>query len=238
MVTPAFTTDAVHLTVSKALPGVTVRPVGAFGRSVGVTLADGALAAESPTAERDFTVNVYAVPFVKPVHDALQPVTTHAPAAGEDVTMYVVIGLPPSLDGAVHETVADASPATALTAVGAPGRPGVVTAADAALEAELPTEFVATTVNVYDVPSARPVQVAPVSVTTHDAPAPDDVTVYPVIAVPPLLAGAVHVTFAERIPAVALTNVGGSGVVTGVTVPDAALAGESPALFVATTVNV
>ena len=106
MVTPAFTTDAVHLTVSKALPGVTVRPVGAFGRSVGVTLADGALAAESPTAERDFTVNVYVMPFAKPVHDALEPVTTHAPAAGEDVTMYVVIGLPPSLDGAVHETVA------------------------------------------------------------------------------------------------------------------------------------
>ena len=201
-------------------------------------LADAALGVESPTVVRAFTVNVYAVPFAKPVHDALQPVTTHAPAAGEDVTRYVVIGLPPSLDGAVHETVADASPATALTAVGAPGRPGVVAAADAVLAAELPTEFVATTVNVYDAPFERPVQVALVSVATHDAPEGDDVTVYPVIAVPPLLAGEVHVRFAERIPAVALTNVGGSGVVTGVTVADAALTGESPALFVATTVNV
>ena len=58
MVGLGFTTEAVHFTVSKALPGVTVRPVGAFGRSSGVTLAEAALAAESPTAERDFTVKV------------------------------------------------------------------------------------------------------------------------------------------------------------------------------------
>ena len=53
-----------------------------------------------------------------------------------------------------------------------------------------------------------------------------------------MFVGALHVTFAERTPAVALTPVGGSGAVTGVTAADAALAGESPTLFVATTVNV
>ena len=122
--------------------------VGAFGRSVGVTLADGALAAESPTAERDFTVKVYDVPLVKPVQEAEVPVTTHDPPAGDDVKTYDVIGPPPSLAGAVHDTVADASPATALTAVGAPGSAGVLTATGAVLAAELPTEFVATTVKV------------------------------------------------------------------------------------------
>lgn len=151
--------------------------VGALGRSSGVTLADGAPTAESPTAERDFTVKVYAVPLVNPEHNAVVPVTTHEPPAGDEVTTYVVIGLPPSLAGAVHDTVADASPATALTAVGAPGRPGVVTAADAELAIELPAEFVATTVNVYDIPSARPLHAALVPVTTHEAPAGVGVTV-------------------------------------------------------------
>ena len=58
------------------------------------------------------------------------------------------------------------------------------------------------------------------------------------IDAPPLFAGAVHETFADRTPAVAATDEGASGVVAGVTVADAALAGELPALFVATTVKV
>ena len=58
------------------------------------------------------------------------------------------------------------------------------------------------------------------------------------IDAPPLLAGDAHATFAERTAAVALTEVGGSGVVAGVTTSEAMLCGESPALFVATTVNV
>jgi hypothetical protein len=104
-------------------------------------------------------------------------VTTHEPPAGDEVTTYVVMGLPPLLAGAVHDTVADASPATALTAVGAPGRAGVVTETDGSLATESPAEFVATTVNVYDVPSARAVHAALVPVTTHEAPAGDDDTV-------------------------------------------------------------
>ena len=53
-----------------------------------------------------------------------------------------------------------------------------------------------------------------------------------------MFAGAVHETFADRTPAVAVADVGASGVVTGVTVAVAALDGELPALFVATTVKV
>ena len=37
------------------------------------------------------------------------------------MTVYEVIALPPSLAGAVHETSAEALPAEAVTAVGAPG---------------------------------------------------------------------------------------------------------------------
>jgi len=154
------------------------------------------------------------------------------------VTTYVVTGLPPSLVGAVHETAAVVSPAVAVTPVGALGSPGVVIAADAALDAELPTRFVATTVNVYEVAFAKPVHDAAVPFTTQLAPLGDDVTVYPVIDAPPLFAGAVHETFADRTPAVAMTDVGASGVVAGVTAADAALASELPALFVATTVKV
>jgi hypothetical protein len=37
------------------------------------------------------------------------------------VTVYVVIGLPPVLEGAIQETVAEAFPAVAVTPLGAPG---------------------------------------------------------------------------------------------------------------------
>jgi hypothetical protein len=65
-----------------------------------------------------------------------------------------------------------------------------------------------------------------------------EVTVYPVIALPPLSAGAVQLTPAEAFPAVAVTLVGAPGTAIGVTLLDAAEAGPSPAAFVATTVNV
>jgi hypothetical protein len=53
------------------------------------------------------------VPFVRPVHAAVVPVTTHEPAAGDDATTYAVIELPPSLAGDVHEMAAVVSPAVA-----------------------------------------------------------------------------------------------------------------------------
>jgi hypothetical protein len=93
------------------------------------------------------------------------------------VTTYVVMGLPPSLAEAVHETAAVVSPAVAVTPVGALGNPGVAITADAALDTELPTRFVATTVNVCEVAFAKPVHAAEVPVTTQLAPLGDDVTV-------------------------------------------------------------
>ena len=68
-----------------------------------------------------------------------------------------------------------------------------------------------------------------------------DVTVYPVIALPPLLVGATKATLAVTFPAVAATLVGAPGTVAagaGVTADDAAEAAELPTAFVATTVNV
>ena len=65
-----------------------------------------------------------------------------------------------------------------------------------------------------------------------------EVTVYPVIAEPPLLAGAVNVTVTCAFPSVAVPIVGAPGVVEGITEFEAALAGLLPVAFVATTTKV
>jgi len=70
------------------------------------------------------TVNVYAVPLVRPDNVELTPVVVtpvHAGHAGDGAIVYPVIAEPPSLTGAVHDTTAEASPAVADTPVGAPG---------------------------------------------------------------------------------------------------------------------
>ena len=70
-----------------------------------------------------------------------------------------------------------------------------VTAADAADAGDVPTPFVAVTVNVYATPFDNPVTVhdnAPI--VEHDPPPGDAVTTYPVTGEPPLLAGADHDT--------------------------------------------
>lgn len=111
--------------------------------------------------------------------------------------------------------------------------------ADEAVEAtELPTAVVAITVKVYAVPFVKPVtfigELTPVAVKLPGL----DVTVYKVIALPPLLAGATNATLAEVFPAAATTAVGASGTVTGVTAVEAVEAAELPTAFVATTVKV
>jgi hypothetical protein len=66
-----------------------------------------------------------------------------------------------------------------------------------------------------------------------------DVTMYPVIALPPLDAGGVKATFISPIPAVTAPIIGLPGIVAGVTALEAADAGlVRPAPFVAFTVNV
>ncbi len=74
------------------------------------------------------------------------PVPVNPP--GEEVTVYPVIADPPLLEEAVKDTVADPLPATAETLIGASGTVFGVTAVDALEATELPTAFVATTVNV------------------------------------------------------------------------------------------
>jgi hypothetical protein len=70
-----------------------------------------------------------------------------------------------------------------------------MTAADAVDATESPATFVALTVNVYDTPPVRPVTVQLVAVVVeHWNPPGDEVTLYPVIAEPPLFDGAVQDT--------------------------------------------
>jgi len=68
-----------------------------------------------------------------------------------------VIGVPPSLEDAVQETAAVVLPAVAVTFVGADGatKPATVTEFDCTDWGPVPTEFVAATVNVYEVPGVR-----------------------------------------------------------------------------------
>ncbi len=65
-----------------------------------------------------------------------------------------------------------------------------------------------------------------------------DVTVYPVIALPPFEAGAVKLTVACAFPAFAVAPVGSSGTVAGVTVLDFFDAWPLPLALAAATVNV
>jgi hypothetical protein len=143
---PPFEAGAVQETYAKAFPAVAVTPVGAPGAPIGVTAVEALDVAEVPTVFTAETVNVYAVSLVSPVAvtEVDVPVVLLYPA-GLETTLYAVIASPPVEAGAVHETVAVALPATALTLVGAPGTVAGVTAADAVEEAEVPLAFVAET---------------------------------------------------------------------------------------------
>jgi hypothetical protein len=145
---------------------------------------------------------------------------------------------PPVLAGALNETVAWPFPATALTPVGEPGTVAGVTEF-VALEAVLvPTAFVAVTVKVYAVPFESPVIVSGEEPPVAVNPPVLDVTVYEVMAEPPLLPGALNVIVAWPFPAVALTPVGALGTFAGtieLLVPEGVLV---PMPFVAVTVKV
>ena len=89
-----------------------------------------------------------------------------------------------------------------------------VTAVDADEALPVPALFVAVTVKVYGVPLVRLLTViVQAAGPEHDPVNPPglEVAVYVVIAAPPFDAGAVKVTLAEPLPAVALTEVGAPG---------------------------
>jgi hypothetical protein len=83
---PPLFVGAVKLTLAEPFPRTPVTAVGAPGTVAGVTAADATDSAPLPTALVACTVNVYAVPFVKPVtvHGLLEH-DTEPP--GEPVTV-------------------------------------------------------------------------------------------------------------------------------------------------------
>ncbi|GAA0937135.1 hypothetical protein GCM10009557_95810 [Virgisporangium ochraceum] len=76
---PPLLAGGVNATLAEASPRVPVTPVGAPGTAAGVTLVLAADAAEVPVALVAVTVNVYGVPFVRPV-------TTHGLAEQDAVS--------------------------------------------------------------------------------------------------------------------------------------------------------
>jgi hypothetical protein len=100
-------------------------------------LLEAELAALCPTALVALTVNVYAVPVVKPDTVMVpEPAVARVPVRppGEDVAVYKVIAVPPLLAGAVYVTVAAVGVvAVAVPIVGAPGTVHVVALLDVAL---------------------------------------------------------------------------------------------------------
>jgi hypothetical protein len=126
------------------------------------------------------------------------------------VVLEVKVGARPDVEVAVNVGVVPkfCDPGLANVIVCVPAGVIELEAADAG---PIPAPFVAVTVKVYAVPFVSPTTVmgdiAPVAVM----PPGDDVTVYPVIDVPPVKAGAVKVTVARVSPAVAVSMVGEPG---------------------------
>ena len=122
---PPVDNGALQVTVACVLLAVAVTLVGAPGTVAGVTAFDALDDSPVPTLFVGTTPNVYDVPFVSPMNVAVsvEPSTAAVRPSGFEVTVYCVIGLPPSDDGAIHATVAVAFPAMAVTPVGASGGP-------------------------------------------------------------------------------------------------------------------
>src|SRR5215472_11007985 len=97
--------------------------VGPPDVELGVTELEAADAAPDPAQLLAVTVNVYAVPFVRPptVAFSAAPPTLADWPPGDAVTVYPLTAAPPFEDGALQLTVACPFPATADAPVGAPG---------------------------------------------------------------------------------------------------------------------
>src|SRR6266851_1175115 len=108
---PPVSAGADQLTKAAPSAGVAVTFVGAAGRGpVGTTAFDGADGALVPCVLVAVTVNVYEVPMVKGLTttDVVDPFVVACTPPGFEVTVYLVIGLLPTLAGGVQPTVADA----------------------------------------------------------------------------------------------------------------------------------
>jgi hypothetical protein len=158
---PPLVTGADQLTIPFASPAIAETLPGGPGTSQVVTAVDGDEGRLSPAAFVATTVKVYAVPLLKPPTVALvAPSVVAVEPPGCALTVYRVMGLPPMLVGAVHVTMAEATPGIATTFVGESGTAAGTTALLGADMAPVPTALCARTVNVYDVPLASPLTVA------------------------------------------------------------------------------
>jgi hypothetical protein len=86
---PPLEAGTVHVTVAWALPAVAVPIVGAPGIVNGVTELEAADAVLDPTKFLALTVNVYGVPFVRPITVAVRifPTTVAVMLPGLEVTV-------------------------------------------------------------------------------------------------------------------------------------------------------
>ncbi|MGB7962838.1 MAG: hypothetical protein WCF12_07765 [Propionicimonas sp.] len=177
------------------------------------------------------------MPFANPltVHE-VSLVVEQLPPSGVAVTVYPVIGAPPSEAGAAQATAALPSPGTAVTRSGAPGTVRGVTSAVGHEGVDEPAALTAVTVNAYARPltSSFTVQdVAPLVV--HVRSPGRAVTVYPLTGDPPSPPLGSQLTSTEALPAATTTPVGVSGTVTGVTESEGADDSEVPRALLAET---
>ena len=157
---PPVSVGAVQETVAVPSPAVTVGATIVDGGPTGVDEA-GAEAALSPRKFRAFNVNEYLVPFVRPATsvEVEDPDTSDGVVAGAGVTetTYAVTELP-LLSTAVHDNVTFPLPDVAVI-VGTEGTSYGVALADGADFTGEPERYTASTRNVYEVPSVKPVTV-------------------------------------------------------------------------------
>ena len=146
----------------------------AAGCAVGITVAVAITLA--PAAFVAVTDAVYVVPASKPVKIHDNSSVEHVAPPGVSVTVYALIGEPLILSGAVHETVADFSAATAATVCGTVGAeiPGGVNFNVTFLLS--PIEFFETRTALYSNPFTSPEKVHVVKVVTHLGISADNVT--------------------------------------------------------------
>ena len=147
---------------------------------------------------------------------------------------------PPLSEGPVNVIVTLVSPRTAESIVGAPAGPTGVTEFEALDGRDPPAPLFATTVNMYVAPFDRPdiLQLVAPAGALHVRPPGEAVTVYPVIAAPPLFVGAIQETEAFPSPPEAERDVGDPGTVAGVAIVETVEDSESPMPLVAITRNV
>ncbi|MFA6290802.1 MAG: hypothetical protein WC637_03420 [Victivallales bacterium] len=158
---------------------------------------------------------------------------------GSAVTVYDDIGLPPLDAGGVKFTTACPFPLTAVPIIGASGTVAGVTAAETADACPDPTAFVALTVKLYAVPFVSPVTVIGLVFPVSVFPPTVDVTVYDVMATPPLDKGGVKKTVAWVFPLIQVTAVGAPGSdAVGAMMLEGADGSLVPRAFFAITVNV